>query len=110
MPRCPAAHTQTKAATIVELCEWRATNAVNFAWNDKQSSFWVTPQDEPKLTPAIEQAIRDQQAFVKSISMGSSNSSVPTPTTSSVPLVIGDGIGDEEILTDEDFYRELQEM
>lgn len=104
MPLIPTAQTQTRAATLVELCEWRAMNAVHFAWSDTHSIYWVTKQDESKLTPAIEQAIREQQSFVQIVSGGSS---VPTLATSGC-LVIG---GDDGIeVEDEDFLQELTDM
>ena len=86
-----SANTNTTAATLMELMDWRNQNSVSFAWSEEHSSYWVIPQDEHKLTPAIAAAIREQQVFVKAIAV------LPTNDTPSREM------------SEEEFFSSLRE-
>lgn len=91
---------------IGELMLWRATNAVEFQWNDERSCYWVTPQHESLVTPDVAAALEANQELLKAVAI------MHKPQTPATP---DDDNDDEFDLSSLDeagrkFYAELMEL
>ncbi len=80
-------------ATMTELFDWKNINGIKFIKRGEGGECWVTPEHESKLTPEIEAAIRLNQSIVSAFVV---DEQCPDPQ--------------KEILTDEEFFKELEEM
>jgi hypothetical protein len=91
---------------IGELMLWRATNAVEFQWNDVRSCYWVIPQHESLVTPDVAAALEANQEFLKAIAI------MHKPIQTQTPTMPDDDECDLSELTEESrkFFKELQEM
>ena len=119
----PRTNTDTKAASLSELLDWRNQNSVSFAWNDTLSLFWVIEQDEHKLTPELSAAIREQQTVVKAMSVSvepqftghplgyiTQNRHAVSSEEFFTALAEAKPYDPNELLTDEEFFGELRDM
>ena len=97
-------------ATVVELFMWKNMNGIGFEKRGVGGEYWVTPASEAKLTPAIEAAIRLNQSIV---------SAFVTPVTVTAPEHLPEAPKEnsegrvspaDEVLTDEEFLKEMTEM
>lgn len=97
-PSIPVSPSSMKAATLVELLDWRNTNGVDFV-RRVDGMVWVTT--EQGLTPALRAAICEHQTTLSLMA-------TPTPTNSAP--VVTNVTEDEEgqVLTDEEFFAAMR--
>ncbi len=86
-------------ATAVDVFEWKNANEIEFEVRER-GEVWVTLEFESKLTPAIEEFIKRNQSIVSSFVVAKK-----------ISEPVAEAVADpDELLTDEDWNREMAEM
>lgn len=97
-PSLPMSLSSVKAATLVELLDWRNTNGVDFV-RRPDGVVWVTT--EQGLTPALRAAMLEHQVTLLLMAM-------PTPTNSTPVVANVTEDEDGQALTDEEFFAAMR--